>query len=83
MIVSPAHSLVLALLFIIFLTCTALSFFFFLVRVFGRDAETSGRQNHQCPTITAASWCSACSLVVTSVLVSLPLSFIILFELGV
>ena len=52
-----------------------------MVRVFGRDAETSGRQSHQCPTITAASRCSACSLVVTFVLVSVPLSFLILFEL--
>ena len=53
----------------------------FLVRVFGRDAETSGLQSHQCPTINSASRCSACSLVVTFVLVFIPLSFHILFQL--
>ena len=53
------------------------------MRVFGHDADTSGRQSHQCPTITPASWCSACSLVITFVLVSIPLSFFILLELGI
>ena len=47
------------------------------MRVFGRDAETSGRQSHQCPTITAASRCSPCSIVVTFVLVSVSLSFLL------
>ena len=45
------------------------------------SSSAAGRQSHQCPTITAASRCSACSLVVTFVLVSVPLSFLILFEL--
>ena len=47
------------------------------MRVSGRDAETSGRQSHQCPTITAAPRCSPFSVVVTFVLVSVPLSSVL------
>ena len=47
------------------------------MRVSGRDAETLGRQSHQCPTITAAPRCSPFSVVVTFVLVSVPLSSVL------
>ena len=79
--VSPAHSLVLIPFFSLCWLVQLYLMFFWCV-FFGRDAETSGRQSHQGPTITAASRCSPCSVVVRFVLASVPLPFFTIFQVG-